>query len=290
MPLKKMPNPASKHFEAIGTHWEITTSRELHQTQWEAIQKTIESFDATYSRFRPDSLVSRIAKSPGIYTFPDNFEQLFSFYEKLYSVTDGRVTPLIGSTLSDMGYDAHYSLKPKSTIRKSPPLDSITRSGATITTAEPVIIDIGAAGKGFLVDEIAMLLGASGMEYVIDASGDIRVSANWKERVGLENPHDPSRVLGVADVQGQSLCASAPNRRAWGDGLHHIIDPHTNQPTRSVQATWVIADSTFVADGLATALFFIDPERLKDFSFTYVRLMDDNTVQHSTHFSGELFV
>lgn len=285
-----MPSPASKHFEAIGTQWEIATEAAVSVSLWQEIQNVIDAFDAVYSRFRTDSLVSRIAKTPGTYTFPDSFEQLFSLYEKLYDATDGRVTPLIGRTLEDMGYDAAYSLKPKDTIRVSPPLSSIKREGTTITTQEPITIDIGAAGKGFLVDEIAALLENAALEYVIDASGDIRVSANWKERVGLENPHDPTRVLGVAELQGQSLCASAPNRRTWSNGLHHIIDPHTNQPAHDVQATWVIADTAFLADGLATALFFTDPAHLQDFSFTYVRLMDDNTLERSTNFSGELFV
>lgn len=290
MPSKKMPSPASKRFEAIGTQWEIVTETALSKSQWQEIQQTIDAFDATYSRFRSDSLVSRIADKPGTYTFPDNFERLFSLYEKLYDATNGRVTPLIGATLEDIGYDANYSLKPKSVIRSSQPLNSIKREGSTITTLEPVVIDIGAAGKGFLVDEIAMLLERANMQYVVDASGDIRVSNNWKERIGLENPHDPSRVLGVANLQGQSLCGSAPNRRTWGDDLHHIIDPHTSKPARGVQATWVVADSAFLADGLATALFFTDAHNLQDFTFTYVRLMDDNTLQHSTNFSGELFV
>lgn len=285
-----MPNPASKRFEAIGTQWEIATSSPLNAEQWQAVQQTIEAFDATYSRFRPDSLVSRIAQKAGTYTFPDSLEQLFSLYEKLYDATGGSVTPLIGNTLTDMGYDAAYSLTPKGTIRSSPPLSSVTRHGSTIVTREPVTIDIGAAGKGFLVDEVAALLDAFELEYVIDASGDIRVSNNRNERIGLENPHDASRVIGVANVQGQSLCGSAPNRRTWGDGLHHIIDPHTSIPVRGVQATWVVAETAFVADGLATALFFTEPTSLDDFEFTYVRLMDDNTLQHSTNFSGELFV
>ena len=285
-----MPSPASKRFEAIGTQWEIVTSSPLHAEQWQAIQQTIETFDATYSRFRPDSLVSHIAQKPGSYTFPASFEHLFSLYERLYDATDGCVTPLIGNTLADMGYDAAYSLKPKSIIRSIPPLSSITRHGPTIITREPVTIDIGAAGKGFLVDEVATLLNTFELEYVIDASGDIRVSTRWKERIGLENPHDASRVIGVANVQGQSLCGSAPNRRTWGNGLHHIIDPRTSKSVRGVQATWVVADTAFVADGLATALFFTDPTSLHDFEFTYVRLMDDNTLQYSTNFSGELFV
>ena len=55
-----------------------------------------------------------------------------------------------------------------------------------------------------------------------------------------------------------ALAASAVNRRAWGDGLHHVIDALTGLPTASVVATWALAPDALHADGLATALFF-DP-------------------------------
>jgi thiamine biosynthesis lipoprotein len=285
-----MPSPAKRQFEAIGTQWELVTSTALQTSQWDEIQRTIEEFDVTYSRFRPDSLVAKVTAKAGTYTFPPNFETLFSLYEKLYTATDGRMSPLVGNTLASLGYDAEYSLRPKSSIAPTPKLETITRKGSTITTQEPVTLDIGAAGKGFLIDSIAALLENYQQEYVIDGSGDIRVSAAWHERIGLENPHDQTRVLGMVDLRGQSLCGSASNRRAWGSGLHHIIDPHTGEPTQNVQATWVVADSAFVADGLATALFFVSPDKLNDFDFTYVRIMHDNTVEYSSNFSGELYV
>ena len=52
-------------FEAIGTHWEIETHELLGRRLEQRILERIEHFDATYSRFRPDSLVSQIAAAPG---------------------------------------------------------------------------------------------------------------------------------------------------------------------------------------------------------------------------------
>lgn len=131
-------------------------------------------------------------------------------------------------------------------------------NGTTVTTTRPVTLDFGAAGKGCLVDEVAEILEKAGVsEYVIDASGDIRQRGDEPQKIGLENPYDTTSVIGVANVQNTSLCASASNRRRWGNDLHHVLDGRTGQPTNNVVATWVVADSTMVADGLATALFCI---------------------------------
>ena len=96
-------------------------------------------------------------------------------------------------------------------------------------------------------------------------------------------------MIGVVELRGDALCASAVNRRAWGDGLHHIIDATTGTPVRDMLATWVIADNAALADGIATALVFTEPPRLDEaFRFTYVR-MSTTGIEASSQFAGELF-
>jgi len=95
----------------------------------------------------------------------------------------------------------------------------------------------------------------------------------------------------VVDLMGAALCASASNRRSWGEGLHHIIDATTGLPADHVIATWAIAATALEADGLATALFLADPARLaRDFDFDYVRMFANGRIERSTHLDGELFV
>jgi thiamine biosynthesis lipoprotein ApbE len=106
----------------------------------------------------------------------------------------------------------------------------------------------------------------------------------------IEHPFDPARIVGVVVLRGNALCASAVNRRAWGDGLHHIIDARTATPVHDVLATWVIADNATLADGIATALFLTDSPRLNDtYRFAFVR-MSTNGIEASPGFDGELFV
>lgn len=100
-------------FEAIGTVWIVSTAKKLSNKITQQITNRIDTFDQTYSRFKVDSLVTRMSHSTGEYTLPEDAEVLLDFYLQLYKLTEGQVTPLIGKTMEQAGYDAEYSFKPK---------------------------------------------------------------------------------------------------------------------------------------------------------------------------------
>lgn len=279
-------------FSALGTEWSVETETPLTAATKRTLRERLAVFDATYSRFLNDSLVTTISKSPGTYTLPADAPTLFSFYYRLYKATDGAVTPLVGNLLSDLGYDASYSLQPKSRRRAVPTWDDCLQwNGRTLTVTRPVLLDFGAAGKGYAADIVAKLLIATGHHsYVVDASGDIVCHGpGVQERIGLEDPRDPTRIIGVTTIHNASLCASATNRRTWGNGLHHVVDPFAAAPTMRIAATWVVAANGLTADGLATALFLTEPAALQEFSFEYVRLFTDGSIDYSPGFPGELY-
>lgn len=274
-------------FEAIGTHWSIETAKALSPAEMRHIHKIINDFDGAYSRFRDDSLVSEArAVAPGSVTFPDSIATLYNTYVKLERATDGAVNPLVGDTLEQLGYDATYSLRPtESVITKPPSLAKvITRSGTTLTYNQPVMLDIGAIGKGYLVDCVAAYIASKQQHYVIDAGGDLHISVQEPYVIGLEHPNDLSQVIGTLSFTHGSICGSAPNRRAWGEKLHHIVDARTGQPTdNDIIATWAIADSTMLADALATALFFTPADALqRQFGdFRYIIMRSDSHLEHN---------
>jgi thiamine biosynthesis lipoprotein len=284
--------PHNLQFEAIGTKWQIETVSSLPSSLVDAIHTRIEAFDQTYSRFRPDSLIRQVAHHPGAYQFPDDSITLFNFYRTLYDLTNGQVTPLIGMMLEKAGYDAAYSFTPRQQTTLPSWEQAMDWRGNILTTTQSIVIDVGAAGKGYLVDEVSSLLDAADIkEYVIDASGDIRHRGVRENIVGLENPFDATEIIGSISVQNQSVCASATNRRKWGSGLHHIFNPHTMKPTFEIVATWVIAEQTMIADGLATALFFVPPEQLREaFQFEYVRMHYNGSLEYSPRFKEGIFV
>lgn len=286
-------------FEAIGTVWSIETPEPIAEPLRQAILARAEAFDAIWSRFREDSLVSEIARAPrgGRFVFPDEASALFDLYDGLNAATDGAVDPLVGRDLEMLGYDRSYSLTAmpraeRASYRRPRWAHGVSRKGSVVTTQAPLVIDVGAAGKGLLVDLIADMLRSVGFrDYVIDASGDLCHLGSNVLSVGLEDPRQPEHVIGTAHLHGRALCASATNRRQWGDGLHHILDARSGLPVRDVVATWVVADEAMIADGLATALFFAGPYSLAGSGpFEFVRMFSDGRADWSPGFNGEIFI
>ncbi|HSX33251.1 MAG TPA: FAD:protein FMN transferase [Candidatus Saccharimonadales bacterium] len=283
-------------FDAIGTRWDIRIHETIERRTWSQllgrIRARIAAFDIAYSRFRSDSLVAAMAQQAGQYTLPPDGPKLLQFYEQLYQATSGKLTPLAGQLLADAGYDADYSFTSRP-LQPTPKWeDVLSYSKRRLTLRRPALLDFGAAGKGYLIDIVGALLRAAGLDsYTINAGGDIlhRSAERQPLRVGLENPADTSEVLGVVPIGNQSICASSGAKRSW-PGFHHIIDPDTLRSPEQLMATWVVARDTLVADGLATALFFTPPDRLRRFfRFSYATLDAQFGLSFSQDFPVQLF-
>ena len=319
------------NFQATGTTWQIDYEGQQAEDLAQAIKDRLADYEHTYSRFRPDSLLSRMAQSAITdtsdgtlkeYIFPEDSKYLFALYRDMYEATGGLVTPLIGQVISDAGYDADYSLKPKNDIQSAKKWDDVMSfEYPTLTLKESVRLDFGAIGKGYAIDIIGQILNGKGItEYTINAGGDILHHGGIPIRVGLEHPSDAHKVIGIAEIAGnKSICGSAGNRRAWGE-FHHIINPDTVISPKHISAVWVVIDgdkvngglrqdgieykeneyskrgeyssTTALADALTTGLFFVEPsilsQRLK-VGFEYFMVYADNTMKKSSGFPAEIF-
>jgi thiamine biosynthesis lipoprotein len=295
-----MPRPdAGASFEAIGTRWQIDTPHPLPREVLAAVRARTDRFDRDWSRFRADSWVSQVARSgAGTYPLPDDAGPLLDGYDVAAACTDGAVDPLVGRALEGLGYDAAYTLRPRRDDRGdllttgAPSWREVAhRDGGTLTLDEPALIDVGAGGKGYLVDLVSGVLTAHGVtEHVVDAGGDLRSTAAGPLSVALEDPRDPARAVGVVQLAVGALCGSATNRRAWGEGLHHVVDARTGVPTADVLATWALGATTLAADLAATALFFADPDLVASrFGVRYVVLRADGSIRWSLDLDGEVF-
>lgn len=255
-------------FAAIGTVWKIFP--QLSVDVQKKIIERIAVYDRTYSRFNKTSTLYYFKENSGVFTLPSDGRVLFDLYQKLYTVTHAKVTPLIGEQLEAAGYDSSYSFDTQDIPQIKAWDDVFMYEYPQLIIKQPATIDIGAIGKGHLVDIISELLEAEEIEdYLVNAGGDIR-SKGQSHTLYLESPDDASVAIGEVTLKDQSLCGSGIKRRKWGK-YHHIIDPTTRQSVIDVSAVWVVADTTALADGLATALFFVSPEKLlKHFRFNYI--------------------
>lgn len=280
-------------FESIGTKWEIDVYSSVSNGKLKLIERAVLSFlndfTNTYSRFEKNSLVTEISKKTGDYEFPKSSKDIFKLYEKLYRLTKGSFTPLIGNTLDSLGYDPSYSLKPRRIEKPVEWNEAIAFNYPILNVKKKVILDFGGCGKGYAIDRVFEILEKNNLKsFLINAGGDIRIS-NYKAKIGLENPFDSNSVIGTATLDNKSICASAQNRRTWGR-YSHILNPSSKNFQTEIAASWIVSARAFEADAIATAVFFSEPEVLKkEFSFEYLILKKNMTVEKSKNFKAEIY-
>lgn len=295
-------------FAATGTRWEILTTAPLPLGLRDRLVTLSDSFEDVWSRFRPGSLVRRAADGglgagPLDLDLPPGSAVLLDLYDRLHRATGGRVDPLVGADLVELGYDPEYSFVVRrgaaarvgAVHGRATWAQTVRHDGDRLHLARPVLIDVGAAGKGFLADLIARELHESGTgAFVVDGSGDLLVSSPEPVRIGLEDPRAPGRAVGAVSLTDAAVCASATGRRSWGGGLHHVLDARTGLPVRGVLATWAVAATCAEADGLATALFVAAPETLAraGLRYNFALMRTDGSAAVSRGFAdlpGEIF-
>jgi thiamine biosynthesis lipoprotein len=132
--------------------------------------------------------------------------------------------------------------------------------------------DLGGIAKGAVVDLTADYLLEQGYEdFLIDAGGDILVSGlkqgrtPW--RVAIRHPRDSQAVLGVLVLGGKgeriAVVTSGDYERYFeqeGVRYHHILDPRSGFPARSLVSVTIVAPTCALADALSTAVFVLGPE------------------------------
>lgn len=289
--------PDSWRFDAIGTTWEIVTEHRLPATVRDEVAARIDDFDGEWSRFRTDSVVSALARTGGAVPAPPDAVPMLESLAALSAATAGAVNPLVGGSLDAVGYDAAYTLRD----REPAPAPAgwqqlLTWRDGLLALSEPATIDVGALGKGRLVDLVLGILRSTVTgDITVDAGGDLAVRGR-PQRIGLEHPFDPRRAIGVWEVTDAALCASAVNRRSWPSAtgsttLHHVLDARTGQPVRAIAATWAVAADAMTADAVATALFFDGGPRLAhEWGVEWVRMTTDGRVEWSPGCRADLFV
>ena len=238
---------------ALGTGIIISSSVPIPQRVEQRIRDFVEEYESVLSRFREDSLVSRMASAEhgGDFEFPAWAQPLFALYSEFYAATHGAFDACIGADLLALGYNNSVKFVPESTVSASENSDSfsggwanyrralpvtwadISQDGgsATLHTNQPVQLDFGAAGKGYFVDLVTQILkeelggempsdcdSPADFDFLVNAGGDMRAcfsEENNQIKVALENPFDTTQAVAVASIASGALCASSAARRRW---------------------------------------------------------------------------
>lgn len=141
---------------------------------------------------------------------------------------------------------------------------ALRRVEANRRDQRPMTTDLalGGVAKGYAVDRAAGVLRSRGVRgAIVNAGGDmyclgLNLEGPWT--VGVRDPDDPNEVIALLELSDQAVATSGDYQRYFvhdGERYHHLLDPATGRPARSVRGASVVASSAEEADALATALF-----------------------------------
>ena len=259
-------------FEALGTKWWITifgdASKETLEAAFGRLERFTREYEMRYSRFRTDSLISKLNTQRKFEAPDEAFRTLLEFGKGLYLRTNTNFNLLTGNILEARGYNADYTFTPSNPERETAgnPITDLQITLEKITLAHGKV-DIGGYGKGYLIDELARILQEEFLlpYFLINGGGDMFVSSNCNKPVEiyLEHPTAPKKYIHTTLLHNQGFAASSPFKRIWKSAdqtFTHIITNHTAPKV----ASFVKASSARDADAFATtALLLHETELVK---------------------------
>ncbi len=248
------------------------------------IDARLVQINKSMSTYDPESEISRFnAMNDSEDTFspsPDFFHVL-KVSRKLYNLTDGAWDGTVYPLINLWGFGKKGPAKgipDKKAIerlknRMGFDLIRFDTDGGIGKKKPGVSLDFGSIAKGYGVDQVALLLNKSGYRhFLVEIGGEVYAAGLRKDKhlwkVGINRPDKGAafdEVYKAISLTGKAMATSGDYRNFFqinGKMYSHIIDPRTGYPvSNKVVSVSVVANNCTVADGLATALMVMGPEK-----------------------------
>lgn len=262
---------------SMGTTAEIVVVHPDERLAHEAIGAAfaeLRRVESVMTRFRPDSdvgRVNRLGTARSVAVSPETaalvqrslawarrsggrFDPCLGRAVELWDVTRRHAPPAEGD-LNDLADRALWRA-----------LEVTTREGRSAIRLHDVRarLDLGGIAKGYGVDRAAYVLRERGVRNaLVNVGGDLAALGRSPEGdrwvVGVRDPDDPTSVVARVALEDEAVATSGSYLQRFrhrGRTYHHLLDPRTAEPRRSVERTLTVsAPDCETADAVATAAF-----------------------------------
>ena len=194
---------------------------------------------------------------------------MYELSNKKYDIT---IEPLLKTW--GFGEVAKLSVPTFEEIKKAQEVIDFSKvkiEGDNLIIESPVkSIDTGSFLKGYAVQKAKEKLEEKGIKSAfitsissIDVIGTKPENKPW--RIGVQNPQAPDQILGVVELNNESMGVSGDYQtyvEIDGKRYHHILDKTTGYPISDKKMVLVICDNAFIADMYSTAFFTMPIEKI----------------------------
>lgn len=242
------------------------SEEQAQQAAHQAIEE-VRRIEARFSRYRADSVVSRINAAAGgePIEVDDETAALIDFGATLWQESAGRFD--LSSGVLRRAWDFKTARVPTAQeLDALIPLvgwDKVHWRRPSIRLARGMEIDFGGIGKEYAADRAAHCLGAAGItSALVNLGGDVRAVGLTPEqtpwRIGIQQPRatNAEAVIGCVDLMPSAAVATSGDYERYfecdGRRYCHILDPRSGWPAHFWQSVSVSAPACIAAGACST--------------------------------------
>ena len=231
-----------------------------------AAEAEVRRIEATYSRYRSDSLLAQVNRSNGqpVAVTPEMMH-LLHYAAQCYQLTDGLFDITCGVLRAIWKFDGSDNIPAQDQIDHLLQFvgwDKVILDDEAITLRPGMEIDFGGLGKEYAVDRVKMLLDAkTDAPFLINFGGDLCVSGPrrngqpWRIAIdAIEPKHASDTVINISEG---ALTTSGDAQRFLlkdGDRFSHILNPKTGWPVVNPPRSVTVTASTCMEAGILSTL------------------------------------
>jgi thiamine biosynthesis lipoprotein len=255
-------------FRAMAAENEVQVHAASREHARQAASRAIEEvlrIEAKYSRYRPDSVISRINAQAGgePAAIDEETGHLLDFADTCHRESGGAFDATSGVLRRAWRFDEPRvpdadTLGP---LLRLIGWRKVERSPGTVRLPEAGMeLDFGGFGKEYAVDRAAAVLRSEGIESgLVNLAGDLAILAAQPDgspwRVGIRHPRSDATMIATLPVESGGIATSGDYERfVEVDGVRHchVLDPCTGHSAHGFQSVTVHAASCLVAGSAAT--------------------------------------
>ncbi len=279
--------PTRFHGSTMGTSYNVTLPFLPEELSKEEIQREFDALLAELNRemstYQADSVISGFNRSESTDWYPvsASFVRVSQTALELSRLTEGAYDVTVAPLIELWGFGNKDTVEDSAPDQKSIEL-ALEQTGyhklflqtdphAIRKSVASISIDFSSIAKGYGVDVLSNYLDSLGIsDYLVEIGGELRASGKngrgewWQIAVESPNSGERSiqRIIGLKDV---SVATSGDYRNYFeqdGKRYSHIIDAATGRPVNhDLASVSVLADTSMLADGWATALMLLGEKK-----------------------------
>jgi thiamine biosynthesis lipoprotein len=254
--------------------------------------------EAKYSRYRDDSLVTRINRAAGGAAVEIDTETaaLVAYADRCFAESGGRFDLTSGVLRRAWDFRRKPPALPEpaslEAARALVGWAGVEWSEHAVRLPRPGMeIDFGGVGKEYAADRAATICVEHGVAHgLINLGGDVRAIGTQVDgtpwRVGIQHPRAaPGKVIAYVDLADGAVATSGDYERYFeldGRRYCHILDPRTGMPVAHWQSVSVVAPLAVVAGSCATIAMLMEADGeafLAAQGWSYVAVAPDGTLR-----------